>query len=426
MERHSIPIAISANLLVNAMQDSSSNSSPSSVAVAKRPVSLAAQVTIFGISRFIFNISLRMMYPFLSFFARGLGVDIFAISSVLTYRSLGGILAPFVTPIADRYGRKTGMLVGIGLFITGAVAVMIWPIFPVFVFTLSVHVMGVFIFAPSFQAYISDQIPYKQRGRVMALVEISWAASFIIGIPLIGLLFEHYSWYAVFPIFAVFGIISFLAVLSTVPADPAPNKQALGMLSGARQVFASKAALAALFMGLFFNAANDVFGVVFGVWLEDSFGLKIAALGAASAVIGFAELGGETLTAGWVDRIGKRRAILIGLIVNCLVSLAIPFIGRSLPGALAGLFLFYLSYEFTIVSAMPLLTEILPGARATLLGFNVAAFSAGRGLGALLSARLYTVFGIWSNLLAALIFDLLSIAALLQIRLGADDQQQQG
>lgn len=392
---------------------------------ARRPVSLAGQVTLFGLSRFVFNISLRMVYPFLSFFARGLGVDLYAISSVITYRSLGGILTPFITPIADRYGRKTGMLLGIGLFVLGSLAILIWPVYPVFVLALCLHSLGVFIFAPSIQAYISDHVPYFQRGRVLALVEISWAASFFAGIPLVGLLFETYGWFAIFPILAVLSIIAFVAVLSVVPADApdAARGQAASLLAGARQIVASKAAVAALLMGFFYNIANDVFGVVFGVWLEESFGLKIAALGAASAVIGIAELGGETLTAGWVDRIGKQRAILIGLAVNCLVSLALPFIGRSLPGALVGLFLFYISYEITVVSSMPIVTEIVTGARATLLGLNVAALSVGRGVGAFLSARLFTSFGIWANLLAALLFDVLAIAALSQIRMDAHGQQ---
>ena len=398
--------------------------SASSITV-RRPVSLAGQVTLFGLSRFVFNISLRMVYPFLSFFARGLGVDLYAISSVITYRSLGGILTPFITPIADRYGRKTGMLLGVGLFVLGSLAILIWPVYPVFVLALCLHSLGVFIFAPSIQAYISDHVPYFQRGRVLALVEISWAASFFAGIPLVGLLFETYGWFAIFPILAALSILAFVVVLSVVPADPpnAARGNADSLLAGVRQVLASKAALAALLMGFFYNIANDVFGVVFGVWLEASFGLKIAALGAASAVIGIAELGGESLTAGWVDRIGKQRAILIGLTANCLVSLALPFLGRSLPGALVGLFFFYISYEITVVSSMPIVTEIVPGARATLLGLNVAALSVGRGVGAFLSARLFTSFGIWANLLAALLFDVLAIAALSQIRMDAQGQQ---
>jgi len=45
------------------------------------------------------------------------------------------------------------------------------------------------------------------------------------------------------------------------------------------------------------TAANEQVNLVFGVWLQDSFGLKIAALGAASAVIGISEMSAEGLVA---------------------------------------------------------------------------------------------------------------------------------
>jgi hypothetical protein len=58
--------------------------------------------------------------------------------------------------------------------------------------------------------------------------------------------------------------------------------------------------------------------VIFGVWLEDSFGLKIIALAGASAVIGISELSGEGLVALTTDRLGKPLALAIGLICQCL------------------------------------------------------------------------------------------------------------
>ena len=57
------------------------------------------------------------------------------------------------------------------------------------------------------------------------------------------------------------------------------------------------------------SAGNELVNLIFGVWLEDSFGLQIAALAGASAVIGFSELGGESLAALLTDRIGKPRAL---------------------------------------------------------------------------------------------------------------------
>ena len=94
--------------------------------------------------------------------------------------------------------------------------------------------------------------------------------------------------------------------------------------------------------------------------------------------------------------------------------------GGSLAGALAGLFFFYLSFEFTIVSELPLVSEILPEARASLMATNVAAFSLGRAAGSLLAPWLFGM-GIAANALAALVFYLLAFFALGKVRLRSEE-----
>jgi predicted MFS family arabinose efflux permease len=170
-----------------------------------------------------------------------------------------------------------------------------------------------------------------------------------------------------------------------------------------------------LAVGLFVSAGNEVVNLIFGVWLEDSFGLQIVALGAASAVIGLSELAGEGLVAAFVDRLGKPRAIGLGLAANCLAALSMPLLGRTQAGSLAALFFFYLSFEFTLVSIIPLMTELLPSARATMLAVNVAALSLGRALGDLLAPRLY-VLGFWSVVLGAVGFNLLALLVLRKVK----------
>ena len=81
-------------------------------------------------------------------------------------------------------------------------------------------------------------------------------------------------------------------------------------------------------MSLALTAANESVNLVFGVWLEGSFGLKLAALGAASAVLGVSELGGEGLSTWLVDRLGKEWSIRAGLLVNSLAAVALVFSGR--------------------------------------------------------------------------------------------------
>ncbi len=81
--------------------------------------------------------------------------------------------------------------------------------------------------------------------------------------------------------------------------------------------------------GALFITGNEVVSVVFGVWMQHSYGLQITALGAASIVIGFAELGGEGLVALISDRLGKERTIGLSLILNALWVITLPWLGKS-------------------------------------------------------------------------------------------------
>jgi predicted MFS family arabinose efflux permease len=178
--------------------------------------------------------------------------------------------------------------------------------------------------------------------------------------------------------------------------------------------------LLGLLMGLLMCISNEVVNLVFGVWIEDSFGLKIAALGAAAVVIGLAEFGGETLVAGLTDRLGKPRSVAVGLILNSLAVFTLPLFGSSLGGALFGLFLFYITFEFAVVSTIPLMTEILPSARATLLAANVAGYSLGRALGALLAPVMYK-WGIMGSGVASVLFNLLALLALYSLMVSEEE-----
>ena len=163
-----------------------------------------------------------------------------------------------------------------------------------------------------------------------------------------------------------------------LPKDPAPLAGRPGFWSNLRTVFTYPPAIAALVMAALYTAANETITLIYGVWVEQAFALSIASLGATALAIGISELGGETLVTLFTDKIGKRKALAIGIIGNCLAALALPIFGRWLAGAVLSLLLFYLTFEFTIVSGIPLMTEILPSARATMLASHMAILAIGR------------------------------------------------
>jgi len=386
------------------------------MAARRLTVPLRWQVMLFMIIRLAVNINTRMVYPFLAVFARGLGVDLTTISFALTARSLTGVASPLLGPIGDRYGRRVSMLLGMATFGIAMALVIIWPTYPVFFLSVVLGFLGMYVYLPAVQAYLGDAIAYQERGQALAITELGWSLSFILGIPLVGFLISRYGWQAPFPMLACAGLLAVGVIAWLIPPIQSTAQAGSTALQNIRSALTHPSVLAAMVLSLAFTSANEVVNVMFGVWMEDSFGLKVAALGVASAIIGFSELGAESLSAGLVDRLGKERSVAIGLGLNALVALGLPWLGRSLLGAEAGLGLFFLSFEFAIVCSLPLMTEVLPSARATLMGMNLAAFALGRALGDLVGPQLYH-FGFWANTLLAAGLNLVALAALSRIKL---------
>jgi predicted MFS family arabinose efflux permease len=379
-------------------------------------MSLRFQLLIFVLLRTIFNTMYRMVYPFLAVFARGLGVDIATLSFIVTARSSIAMFAPVLGSIADPRGRKFGMLLGILLFIGGMSLVAIYPSFLTFSLALLLAILSKYLFDPSMQAYLGDRVPYERRGTALAVTEAAWSLAFIAGVPLMGILIARFGWNAPFPLLAGLGLVMFLIIWRLIPSTDHASRQPMALratsVENVRAVLTNLPALAAISIALWATAANELINLIFGLWLEDSFGLKIAALAGASAVIGLSELSGEGLVALTTDRLGKPRALILGLIGNILASLLLPIVGRTEIGALVGLFLFYITFEYVLVSHISLMTEVMPNARATLLSFNVMGHSLGRVIGALVATLIYQRFGFLPVTFVAILFNVFALLAL--------------
>lgn len=368
------------------------------------------RLIILTLIRVVLNTAHRMIYPFLAVFARGLGVDITAVSALVANRAFFGAATPFIFPFLESRGRKFGMALGLGLFLTGVTLVAVSPSLVTLGAALILAMVGQAFFNPSVIAYLADNSPYEQRGLITALSEFAWSLSFIVGVPLVGLLIARFGWRSPFVSLSALGVLAFLAIQLFIHDTHKVQPHTDGALGNVRAIFTSRPALAALFIGMCASAANEVVNLMFGVWLEDSFHLQIAALALASAIIGASELGGEGLVALLADRLGKVRSIGLGLAVNCLAAALLPILGRTEFGALAGLFFFYISFEFTIVSHIPLMSEVMPQARATMLSFTGASNYLGRAIGALAAPLLYA-FGFSAVTGAAIAVNLLAFAA---------------
>ena len=124
--------------------------------------------------------------------------------------------------------------------------------------------------------------------------------------------------------------------------------------------------------------------------MEDRFGLTVTALGAVTLVVGVSELVAELGVIALSDRLGKRRAVFLSLILTACGYLLLPRATGSLIQGLAATAFLILAFEFSIVGFIPIVSGLNATARSTIMSFNVVATAVGRMIAAPLSIALYT------------------------------------
>jgi len=362
---------------------------------------LRAEIAALTVTRSVLTTGYRMLYPFLPVIARGLGITLEMAALALTARSVLGFLSPLAGIAADRWGRRAILVVGTLLFLIGGLLIGAWPVLAVYFVGVLLLSAGKIMFDPSVHAYIGDRVPYEQRGASIAIGEMAWSFAYLLGMPLVGWLIAQGGWVAPFPTLGILALLGGLLLWRLLENDmPQSSTTQKSRPNSLRLILRHPAVLAAISVGLLISAGNEVVAVIFGAWLESDFGLQVVALGGASAVIGLAELAGEGGVAIISDRLGKRRSVIYGILLNIAAGLVLPLLGRTQAGALVGLFLFFITFEFALVASLPLITELLPEARGTVMAVNVAGYSAGRALGSLLGPALFGI-GLLANSIAA-------------------------
>lgn len=380
---------------------------------------LPRQLIVLTLGRLLLSSALRLTYPFLPAFARGLGVPLQAVANLIALRAFAGFLSPLLAPLAERLGRRTALAGSLLLFALAGLVLLIWPSYWALALVLIATGVTKVIYDPAVQSYLGETVPYERRGVAMALTETSWSGAMLLGAPLAGWLIARQGWTAPYVWLALLALPVAWAVWRQVPKDgafrPIPLADLHRVLRRHRVIWFASAYLALVM------AANELFFIVYGGWMEQQFGLALATLGLATAVVGGAEISGELLAGVAVDRFGKRPVIILTGLLTGVAYLLVPFTSNNLPFALVTLFFVFLVFEITIVGGIPLMTEVVPSARTVVLSVLVAAGSLGRMLGALAGPWLWQRSGMNGNMLVAGAITWLAVALLaLRVREGAE------
>ncbi|MCP4022578.1 MAG: MFS transporter, partial [Desulfobacteraceae bacterium] len=363
----------------------------------KTPAHISSFICVATLSKLLLNVARRLVYPFAPEFARGLNVELSAITSAIAVNQATSVLGPLGAGFADKYGYKLLMLMALAMLIIGSFALGFLPVYPMLVVCLFLAGLAKSIFDPSLQAYIGSFVPYEKRGKFIGITEFSWAGATLIGIPLAGIIIEKYNWQTPFIIIGSLAMVCFLIILKIMPKekkidiDPHQKSQ---FVSNWMKIIKNRKVAGILCFSFFMSLANDNLFVIYGAWLEQSYNLSLAAIGFGTILIGLSEVIGEFCTALFSDRIGLKKSIIIGVSLCSASYFILPVLNVGLVYVLAGLFIVFLTFEFTIVTAMSLSTELVPELRASTMAAFYAIGGIGRVIGAFAGGIIFSNAGL--------------------------------
>jgi predicted MFS family arabinose efflux permease len=101
----------------------------------------------------------------------------------------------------------------------------------------------------------------------------------------------------------------------------------------------------------------------------------------------------------------------LGIVLTGCAYILLPVIGHNAILGTLGLALVYFFFELTVVSTLPLISEVVPTSRATLMSFNLAAALLGRALGSFTGPFLFLHYGFAANGLTSGAGMLVAVAA---------------
>ncbi len=340
-------------------------------------------------AKFASNAAFRWVPLFLPTLERAFGTTTATMTTVLGAGELAGLATVLVGGPLDRGHERRVFLAGL---LTCAVSCALTLVGTLAAFAASyvLLVLGVATLTVAGHAWIAARTDFSARARSIGIFETSWATGLLIGAPVAGLLISVWGWRAPLVAWIVACVTAAVIVTRVVPADrPRPRTTARpgerSLPPSAWRIIVGSAATA---------GAGLTVLVVSGVWLEDRFGLSAAGVGTVALAFGAVELAASLTTVRLTDRLGKPRAVAIGLgLVGVALTLMLAAGDRTWMGVIA-LTVFLGGFEFAFVSSLALVSEAAPEARGKAVGTGNAVATIARAGAAVAAGALYEAAGI--------------------------------
>ena len=369
-------------------------------------------ITAVTIARLVANAAYRFAPLFLATIARGFDVSLSTLGFAIFASELSGFASPFAGRIVDRLTHRNSMVLGLVGSAVGCTIAAVSPSPLIFAVGVTVLALTKQSFDLGLGAWIADHVPYNQRGKIVGLTETAWALGLLVGVSIMGLITAATNWRIGFAFAVLCLIVSMFVIFNRVTNEARVLHESH---STTPQRVTGNSWLVVFTMFCIMCSAQNLF-VTFGAWLEDEFHFGAARLAVAGFSLGLVELVASVSSSRQTDKWGKERSIALGALLVIPGGIFLCLGSNNLIIGLVGVFIYFLGFEFSVVSLLPLATSLVPNSPGTGLGWVLGAGTLGRAVMAIVATHLFESFGVKGPALMGALFGLLGALTITNYR----------
>ncbi|SET77204.1 Predicted arabinose efflux permease, MFS family [Natronincola peptidivorans] len=323
--------------------------------------------------QFLTSFEMNFINPIIPYLSSYFGIE----KSSVIYLNFGfffvGLFSPFFGMFTDKIGKKKGLFLAtlfyiIGTFLSG---IAFHPYF--FAFSRMITGIGSLTIGATVIAYISDFIPFSQRGKAAGSLRIAFALAIMLAPMSASYMVERFNLKTLYFIVSSMAVVV-LFLLLKLPSEPITRNtngktiDFVMLLSLLKNRTTQKVVLISFMV---MAAPLSLFGF-FSIWLDQHFSLGQREIGLIYTLVNSGTMVGVAAATMLSDKIGKFITAKIGFILMAATLFPLSFL-NTIPLVVIIVMINALGLDGGFLAFQTLASEVNPKQRTlfmTLISFS--------------------------------------------------------